>query len=212
MFSNCGRFSSTCEEADDVNTDQYIKLSADDKMTKLMEKIAADESSADWFSKLSVGTGMMGESMCPTFKARGDQLPWERSFLFSYGFRNKYIHSVGNVGKVEWKSVGSHKYTGVFKGSKQVLIRMSLAAEPDKEEEKTIPGFGLKFLRDGVDSGNMVAMFSVDGQDSWDFFKNNFTNHIPPIKNLAQTPLAVKFATATKNIQQVGLSNMALWV
>ena len=38
---------------------------------------------------------------------------------------------------------------------------------------------GLKFLRDGVDSANLVAMYSVDGQESWNFFKNDFSNHIP---------------------------------
>ena len=38
---------------------------------------------------------------------------------------------------------------------------------------------GIKCLRDGVDSANFVAMFSVDGQESWDFFANDFSNHIP---------------------------------
>ena len=86
---------------------------------------------------------------------------------------------------------------------------MSLASQPDPAEKKTTPGFGLKFLRDGVDSGNFVAMDSVDGQESWNFFLRNFTNNIPS-PSLAMAPLAVKFATATPHIGQVGLSNMAL--
>ena len=110
---------------------------------------------------------------------------------------------------MEWKSVGSHPYTGVFTGAQNCLIRMSLASKPDPEEKKTTPGFGLKFLRDGVDSGNFVAMDSVDGQQSWNYFLRNFTNKIPS-PSLAMTPLAVKFATATPHIGQVGLSNMAL--
>lgn len=210
LLGNCGRWSSSCEAADALNTDDYLKLSAPDKMRLLMGNIQESKNPSSWFSALSM-TGIFRESMCPTFNAKGDQLPWERSFLFSHGYRNKYIHSVGNVGQIEWKSVGSHPYTGVFKGSKNALIRASLASEPDKDEKNTQPGIGLKFLRDGVDSGNMVAMFTVDGQDSWNFFKNNFTNHIPGLKSLALAPLGVKFATATKNIQQVGLSNMALY-
>ena len=210
LFGNCGRWSSGCEDPNAVNTDDYLKLSASDKMRILMDKILVTKKPADWFSALSVGK-IFAESMCPTFRAQGDQMPWERSLLFSHGYRNKYIHSVGNVAQIEWKSVGSHPYTGVFKGSKNALIRASLAKEPDIEEKKTAPGIGLKFLRDGIDSGNMVAMFSVDGQDSWNFFKNNFTNHIPGLEGFsALSALSVKFATATKNIQQVGLSNMAL--
>ena len=60
-----------------------------------------------------------------------------------------------------------------------VLSRLSLALEPDTEKLNTAPGMGLKFLRDGVDSANLVAMYSVDGQESWNFFKNDFSNHIP---------------------------------
>ena len=142
------------------------------------------------------------------FRAQGDEMPWEG--LVFHDYREKLIHSVGVVGTVEWKSVGSHPYTGVFKGSNNAIIRLSLAAEPDEAKIKTTPGFGLKFLRDGVDSGNMVAMFAVDGQQSWNFFKNNFTNHIPPLASAALAPLGMKFATATKNVAQVGLSNMAL--
>ena len=47
-------------------------------------------------------------------------------------------------------------------------------------------------------------MYSVSGQRSWNFFKNDFTNHIPG-PGFAELPLAVKFATATVNIQQVFL-------
>ena len=126
-----------------------------------------------------------------------------------HGHRRKLIHSVGVVGKVEWKSVGSHPYTGVFTGAQNCLIRLSLASKPNIEVKKTTPGFALKFLRDGMDSANVVAMDSVDGQESWNFFLRNFSNHIPT-PSMAIAPLAVKFATATKNIGQVGLSNMAL--
>lgn len=68
---------------------------------------------------------------------------------------------------------------------------------------------GLKFLRDGMDSVNLVAMYSVDGQDSWNFFKNDFSNHIPAITSFSLKPVAAKFATVTPWIQTVGLSNWA---
>ena len=49
----------------------------------------------------------IGESMCPTFVTPGDALP---------AGRRKVIHSVGAVGRVEWRDAGGHPYTGVFKG------------------------------------------------------------------------------------------------
>merc|ERR1712032_1187622 len=51
------------------------------------------------------------------------------------------------------------------------------------------------------------AMYSVDGQDSWNFFKNDFSNHIPDISFAKKATLGLKFATATRNIRQVGISD-----
>ena len=44
-------------------------------------------------------------------------------------------------------------------------------------------------------------MFSVDGQDSWNFFGNDWSNHIPVPQSKALAPLAIKFHTATDYIQ-----------
>ena len=69
---------------------------------------------------------------------------------------------------------------------------------------------GLKFLRDDVDSANLVAMYSVDGQPGdWNFFSHDFVNHIEAPKGLAVKVLGAKFATATNLIQYVGLSDFA---
>jgi hypothetical protein len=95
-------------------------------------------------------------------------------------------------------------YTGIFKGAHHGIVRLSLAIKPDPSSLSTTPGMGLKFLRNGRDSANLVAMNSA--QQSWNFFKNDFENHIPPLE-LAVLPLSVQFATATKNIRQVGISD-----
>ena len=71
---------------------------------------------------------------------------------------------MGTVAKVKFQSSGSHPYTGIFKGANHGLVRLSFAKEPDTEGIITAPGMGLKFLRDGQDSANLVAMYSVDGQ------------------------------------------------
>ena len=68
---------------------------------------------------------------------------------------------------------------------------------------------GLKFLRDGMDSASLVAMYSVDGQPSWNFFLNDFSNHIPDITSLSLKVVGEKFSTASDFIQSVGLSDWA---
>ena len=127
----------------------------------------------------------------------------------------KVIHTVGAVGRVEWRDLGGHNYSGIFKGAQHGLVRctgvlfnmiqrysssrLSLALEPDTEKLTTAPGMGLKFLRDGMDSANLVAMYSVDGQESWNFFKNDFSNHIPE----SGWPLFT-----TKNKVKIGSKNL----
>lgn len=102
---------------------------------------------------------------------------------------------------------GHHPFTGLFEGSDHGYIRMSLAKNP-KKGTNTVPGFGLKFLRDGMDSANLVAMYSVDGQESWNYFANDFSNHIPAASPALQV-LNNKFATYTRYTQTVGLSDFA---
>jgi len=185
-----------------VNGGHYISLTAPQKLEKIWENCQEDSSPASWFSALKMA-GLLLERMCPTFTTPGDELPYEN---FITGYRDKYIHSVGAVARVEWRSLGNHPYTGIFQGASHGIARLSLAAQPDTGKMKTTPGMGLKFLRDGRDSANLVAMFSVNGQESWNFFKNNFSNHIPEIES-SQMAVATKFASATRQIRQVGLSD-----
>jgi len=76
-----------------------------------------------------------------------------------FGPRNKYIHTVGNTATVKFTPVSNNEgYTGIFaSGADHALIRLSLAKQPDQTKttaaealDNFIPGFGLKFLRDGV--------------------------------------------------------------
>lgn len=128
----------------------------------------------------------------PVFDTVGDQLdcPWT-------GCRKKTIHNNGNVAKIQWKNTGSHPYTGMFEGADAGFARLSVAKPVDTKTPNMAPGMGIKLLRDGMDSANFVCMFSVDGQDTLDFFGNDFNNHIPDIHDIALKPLEARFATAT---------------
>ena len=115
------------------------------------------------------------------------------------------------MGKVEFVS-SSKRYTGLFQGASYGIVRISLAKKPSESIMHTVPGMGLKFLRDGIESGSLVALYSVEGQESWNVFANNWSNHVPGATDTTGADVlavATKFATATPNTQQVGLSDMA---
>lgn len=77
--------------------------------------------------------------------------------------RLKKTHPVGLVAKVEFIPHPDQPYTGMFKGAKNGIMRISDTTATTPEINKTTPGFGLKFLRDGMSSANILAMFSFDG-------------------------------------------------
>jgi hypothetical protein len=185
----------------------YENQSAAAKHAALWSEISANQTPYGWYSSITMGT-IFTESMDPTLHFVGDT--FEDSWL---GHRKKLIHSVGSVAAVKFQPVANAEgYTGVFEGADYGVLRMSLAKEPKPTKDPLgnfAPGFGLKFLRDNQPSASMVAMFSVEGQDSWNFFKNDFTNHIARTNDIGLMILAKKFATGTPFVQYCGLSDFA---
>lgn len=92
------------------------------------------------------------------FDVPGDELPCENGTC-----RKKTIHGKGVVGAIVWKSKNGHPYTGMFRGADAGFVRLSVAAPVDFVSPNLKPGMGVKLLRDGTDSANFVAMYSVDG-------------------------------------------------
>ena len=75
-------------------------------------------------------------------------------------------------------------------------MRLSSAAQPTADGKQPLtPGMGLKFLRNGIDSANLVSMNSVNGQqDDWNFFSQDFSTHIKAASGAALTAVAEKFS------------------
>ena len=133
--------------------------------------------------------------MAPTVSWVSDTLP--TSWL---GKRAKNIHTVGAVGEVKFVPVPNNEgYTGLFEGADHGIIRFSTGGQPDTSKPKAAqanrnfgPGFGLKLLIDGLPSANLVTLTAQ--QDSWNFFKNDFSNHIP----IPPEPILSKFSSVTE--------------
>lgn len=138
------------------------------------------------------------EDVSPSVEHEEDSLPYNHG---------KRIHSVGGVAKAKWESVGDHTYTGLFQGETLGMVRLSLAVKP--LPSGTTPGMAMKLFRDGIPSANFVAMNSLSGQESGNFFETTFSNHIDFPTNLGLKILATKFERVSSPATMVGLSDIA---
>jgi len=103
----------------------------------------------------------------------------------------------------------AHPFTGLFAENAYGMLRLSLAV--DLKFGNFVPGIGVKLLRDGMPSANFVAMDSVDGQESGNFFEADFSNHIAKPQSVPQKLLGRKFAQTSSPPELVGLSDIATY-
>lgn len=96
--------------------------------------------------------------------------------------RLKTTHTQGVVAKVSWVPVENEGgYTGVFRtGSEQIIMRLSDSINQTSQTEGLMPSLAMKFLYDGIESENIMAMPSFEASDSWDFFEKPFRNRVKP--------------------------------
>jgi len=150
------------------------------------------------------------ENMDTSFDTVADDMP--NQFL-GLQRRPKLIHSVGVVALASWVPLANGKgYTGVLSGCSNVVVRLSLAKKPATGAKGYAPGIALKCLRSGTKSGNLFAMFSLEGQDSWNFFKHDLTNHVPDLSSSADSlllKLRDTFGQASDWPTMIGLSDLA---
>jgi hypothetical protein len=198
--NNCGTYSPTRLAYWDYcvypENRTYEAQSASVKQQMIWERVTKNTTGGKWPNLAALLTSL---SVKTSMEDIADVMPAERI---------KYIHSVGSVGQVVWKPVAGNPYTGIFAtGSQSAFIRFSLAKPIEKDN--VVPGFGIKFLRNGVHSANFFAMPSLDGQSDYNFFALNFTNHPPKPSGVLLAIVAKKFSEASNCPLNVGLSDVA---
>ncbi len=162
---------------------EYETLSAGEKQ-RILEQMQVDSE----YNELPQWTGFellpALRFLLPTQKKPGQQfmgVTIDRQSDFMPEGRPKTLHALGVVASIRFVGTEGHPYTGLFKGADHGVARFSLGAKPG--EGSFAPGIAVKFLIDGQPSRNFVAMFSLDGQTNYNFFENDFSNHVPPIKS-----------------------------
>ena len=141
------------------------------------------------------------DDFSPTFERFRDDLPYTHA---------KRIRSVGGVGLVTWHpSESQHPYTGFFAtGTPYALIRLSYTKPSDTSG--TTPGLSLKLFRDGIPSSNMLAMESLEGQTSGNFFEFDFSNHLAPATTRLLQYVGRRFGRYSCPSTRTGLSEIAM--
>ena len=143
------------------------------------------------------------DNFSPTFEHFRDDLPYAHE---------KRIRSVGGVGLVTWHptpNISNNPYTGFFEtGTPYALIRLSYTSPSDVTG--TTPGLSLKLFRDGIPSSSMLAMESLEGQTSGNFFEYDFSNHLAPAMTTLLRYVGHRFSQYSCPSTRTGLSEIAL--
>jgi hypothetical protein len=194
-----------------LNGDAWQRLGRSSKFNTIWSLIARDRTPGPWPNTLQLAE-LFVESMTLSFNASQDDFP--KQYIGKLFTRSKLVHSVGAVVAVRYVPVSNpFNYSGIFRsGCDSAIARFSAAATPGTNPDNLTPGIAVKFLRDGVQSGNAFAMYSLLGQPSYNFFKHDLSNHPPDLGDWA--PLALKaikarFSTGSSWPSFLGLSDLA---
>jgi len=97
--------------------------------------------------------------------------------------RTKSIHKRGMTFLAKYIPVqNNHNFTGIFNsGCEHAICRFSYANCPIEKDGvvNLTYGFAMKFLLTNKPSVNIFGMHSLDGQNTYDLFKYNYTNTVP---------------------------------
>lgn len=173
-----------------IHCPEYIGLPAEYKLIRLWNKIA--QSAYDppyppmFWPRLKL-LGLFDESMNTTFDRFSDELPNKRVRL---------VHTYGSVARVSYIShiSNENKYTGIYKtGTKNALMRLSLAVDPLLPFAGFSPGFAIKFFLSKQYSANLIGMYEILGQgQNYNFFASQLKTKIKAPIILTATHLLQK--------------------
>ena len=143
------------------------------------------------------------ESVITSFENQWDVMP---------AGRVKIIHGIGAVCPISIDIAADSPFTGVLKaGQTNGFIRMGGAADwTSILTPGMTPGAGLKFLRTGEASANVVVLNNLNPLPGFNhnFFAVPLRNHVSDDMGATILPLATKFCQVGHCITKVGLSDM----
>jgi len=199
---DCGKYSYAwnsywdyCLYKYDDLTPEYRKLDWSAKQDLIWAKVTQDE---------SIGANHPKDIFKESLKT-----PFENEWDFLPEGRRKAIHGNAAVCQFTIDISSDSPFTGLFKAGETIsgLIRMGSASD----FPGLVPGIGVKMLRTGKISANLVALHKLDAlpNGNHNFFAVPLSNAIPgKAESLATRIVGKRFCQATDDcVNRVGLSN-----
>ncbi len=123
----------------------------------------------------------------------------------------KYLHRRGVVSKIKFVARKKSEFTGLFKGAKCGLLRLSLTYKPNETNREVAPGLALKLFRDKeAFSSNVSALYTLEGQGKdHNFFANALSNIVPMGKSKSLMLIHHLFKKVTDYPEQLLLTDFA---
>jgi hypothetical protein len=124
---------------------------------------------------------------------------------------HKLFHPFGSVATVSFEPEGERPdlLTGMFSSPSVGIARLSLAASDSPDQYS--PGIALKLLVDGKPSVNIMAIPSLSGQESRDFFERTPTTRFPAPKGFVPEAVSGLIASeaGVKAANELGVQHFA---
>ena len=188
------------EHLEHFDTPDYQAMSAACKK-ELIWKRVTDSDTVNRYFVATEFTKMFSEDPNMLYDTVSDTIPLNQL---------RRIYPRGVTTEVEFIPAANSPYTGIFKGAKHAVMRIAEFSLTTPELPKSAPGQSIKFLRDGMSSGNIHTAFAFDGQPSFNFFKNRWSNILREPENVCLRETYAKWlADATNHIGCNSLMELA---
>ena len=178
----------------------YFQQSAWCKQQQIWTKIIEDDTPGQFFEGLFT-MSLFLQNINLTFDFIGDEMPPNRV---------KILHPTGTVSLFRFESWDNHPYTGSFKGTEYGILRIS---EVGVVGPTHVPSesMGLKFLRDGVDAGNIFSLHAFEGHpDTYNFLHHEYNTHVDlPTNECNLMTSHAKLSQVSKHVGNMSVKSMA---
>merc|ERR1711934_233120 len=179
----------------------YFVQSAYCKQQQIWMKIIEDDTPGQFFDGL-FSISFFLQNINLAFDFVGDEMPPNRV---------KVIHPTGTCALFEFVvTTDDNPYTGSLKGTKYGILRISEVGtvSPDMVPSTSM---GLKFLRDGVDAGNMFSLHAFEGHaTTFNFLKPVYHTHVTLPENECNLETShAKLSQVSKHVGNMSVKGLS---
>ena len=170
-------------------------------------KVIEDTSTGQFFDGIA-SLPLFLQDINLTFDTVGDAMPLNRV---------KILHPTGVTALFKFVSYKNHDFTGGFKGTDYGILRISEVGTVKKDEDPST-SMGLKFFRDGVESGNMFTLHAfeghgeVGGEKTYNFLRRDidYNTHVDlPTNECNLMTSHAKLSQVSKHVGNMSVKNVS---